>query len=36
MLIDLALNSASGNLTHLLFKNIGVVPRKEAKLENPG
>ena len=31
--IDSALNSASGNPTH--FRNVGVLPRKEAKLENP-
>ena len=34
MPLDSALNSASGNLTHF-FKNIGVVPTKAAKLENP-
>ena len=33
VLIDSTLNSASVNLTH--FFNVGVVPRKAAKLENP-
>ena len=35
MLIDLALNPASGYLTRF-FKYVAVVPRKVAKLENPG
>ena len=36
VLIDSALNSVSGNLICLIFfKNVGVVSRKAAKLENP-
>ena len=35
MPIDSALNSASGFLTHFFFKNVGMIPRKAAKLENP-
>ena len=32
--IDSALNSASDNLT--FFKNVGMVPRKPVRFENPG
>ena len=32
--MDSALNSASGNIAHSFFKNVGVVTRKAAKLEN--
>ena len=32
--INLALNSALNK--KIFFKNVGVVPRKAAKLENPG
>ena len=32
--MDSALNFASGNLANCFFKNVGVITRKAAKLEN--
>ena len=35
MPIDSKLSSASGYPTHFFFKNVGMVPEKAARLENP-